>query len=304
MRSAIVASLIMASACAHNVPQDHATGADGKQRGARPLVLEDGEARIKDVVTYPGGDRVDWKRIDLPAGKRGTLDLRMSYSTPRPGLRVTIDVFDQWNTRLWGGGSARAPRHTIPDAAGTYFVRIHAPRRTDAGTYRLAAAFVEEPPPPIFKPLGLVVSEPPRLPAIPDPPSTCEVFSARDPACQTACPPGAPPTWVGCAPPAAAPVAPVTPVTPVTAATPTAAPVTARVLAYEVQGDGLLVTIGAGSADGVTKAWKASLLRGDSGAPLPGGSATMIRIDKRRTIIKVRVTPDQLRDNQAVLLAP
>src|SRR5438067_1450029 len=92
--------ILVAAACAHNVPQDLATGNDGKIHGATPLRLDNGQAIAKGIVTYPGGDRVDWKLIELPDGKRGTLDLKMTWKTPRPGLEVAFDVFDQWNTQV------------------------------------------------------------------------------------------------------------------------------------------------------------------------------------------------------------
>src|SRR5689334_1213816 len=70
--------------CAHRVKQDEATGPDGVAAGAIPIVLEE-EARsdpkaavtyrgqARDVVSYPAGDRVDWKVLELPAQQRGTL---------------------------------------------------------------------------------------------------------------------------------------------------------------------------------------------------------------------------------------
>ena len=133
--------LVAVAACAHNVPQDRATGPDGRAKGAQPIALEQGEGTVRGIVTYPGGDRVDWKRIELPEGTRGRLDLQMSWTTPRPGLKVAFDVFDQWNIPVVNASaSARAGRMrsaTIDRAKGTYHVRIYAPRRGDAGAYTL-----------------------------------------------------------------------------------------------------------------------------------------------------------------------
>src|SRR5262245_24879965 len=94
---AIATSCAFALGCAANVPQDKATGPDGRIRGAKEIKLENGEGVAKGIVTYPGGDRVDWKIIELPAGKRGRLDFSMKWTTPRPGLQLGFDVFDQWN---------------------------------------------------------------------------------------------------------------------------------------------------------------------------------------------------------------
>ena len=84
--------------CAHNVAQDKATGSDGKVKGARELQLENGEAKATGIVTYPGGDRVDWKLIELPENQKGRLDLKLTWTPPRPGLQLAFDVFDEWNT--------------------------------------------------------------------------------------------------------------------------------------------------------------------------------------------------------------
>ena len=104
--------LLWVAACANNVPQDRATGPDGKAKGAVPIALEEGEGRVRGIVTYPGGDRVDWKLIELPDGKRGKLDLQMSWTTPRPGLSVAFDVFDQWNVPVVEASSNKRSRES------------------------------------------------------------------------------------------------------------------------------------------------------------------------------------------------
>ena len=58
--------LLLVGACAKHVPQDKATGSDGKIKGARPIELDNGEAKVRGIVTYPGGDRIDWRSIELP----------------------------------------------------------------------------------------------------------------------------------------------------------------------------------------------------------------------------------------------
>jgi hypothetical protein len=190
-----VGILLLLVACAHNVPQDKATGPDGKQKGALPVELVENEAKVKGIVTYPGGDRVDWRKIDLPQGTRGKLDLRLTYNTPRPGLRVAFDVFDQWNTPVVAAVKkpGRMQDASIDVAKGTYYVRIYAPRRQDAGTYRLEANFTPDIPPP---PPDLVVPEPPKLPAVP---LACTSFDPNNEACVNVCPEvGAPPGWKAC----------------------------------------------------------------------------------------------------------
>lgn len=314
--------VVALGACASNVSQDRATGPDGRIKGARPLVLEDGEGQARDVVTYPGGDRVDWKSIVLPEGKRGRLALKMTFATPRPGLRVSFDVFDQWNQPVAGarGGRGRIRAATITNARGTYFVRVYAPRRGDAGAYKLSAEFVEDVVPTIPDPRTLEIPDPPRLPAVPEPASTCAVFSASDPVCQDACPPGAPPNWKGCQPPPPPPpttcavfeatnpvcasvCAPGSPATWPACIKPPE-PVVARVLTVGISSRGLEVTVGAGTESGITKTWKANVLRGTTDALLSGGSAKVIRVNKRTTVLEVNVTADLLRENPMIRLAP
>ena len=66
-RGLLAALLVLASSCAHNVPQDSNTGADGKEKGAKPITMENGEGKASGIVTYPGGDRIDWRLVELPA---------------------------------------------------------------------------------------------------------------------------------------------------------------------------------------------------------------------------------------------
>jgi len=81
-------------------------------------------------------------------------------------------------------------------------------------------------------------------------------------------------------------------------------PVTTRVLKYLVQGSDTIITIGAGTNQGIAKGWKATILRGDSDSPMSGGDITLIRIDKAATIGKVRLTTDQVRANDRVKFTP
>lgn len=79
-------------------------------------------------------------------------------------------------------------------------------------------------------------------------------------------------------------------------------PVTARIL--EVRpATPLVVTIGAGSDQGVTKAWKGTLLRDDTDEPLSEGAVVIVRVDKRVLIAKVHVSNDVLAANPRVRLS-
>jgi hypothetical protein len=294
-------------ACANNVAFDKATGPDGKIKGALPVELAENQGKAKGIVTYPGGDRIDWKMIQLPEGQKGKLELQMTYSTPRPGLRITFDVFDQWNTPVKEAavsGKGKIKSATVSKAAGKYFIRIYASRRGDAAQYKLTAEFHPEIELPGFNPLNVTVADPPKLAEIPEPVSTCQVFDPNDPVCGIKCPPGAPVDWKGCPKPVTPPPPGTGLVEPPLPPKPPEKPIVARVLKADISGDGLDVIVGGGSEQGVAKAWKVTVLRGDSGKPLSGGSGTVVRVNKTTTTIHVKLTMDQMNANSNVQLSP
>ncbi len=300
-----LAGLVVCGACANTVSQDRATGPDGRIKGALPVVLAENAGTAKGIVTYPGGDRVDWKMIELPPGAKGRLDLQMTYSTPRPGLKVTFDVFDQWNVPVKeaaASGRGRIKSATVAKATGKYFVRIWAPRRGDAGQYKLTAEFHPEIVLPGFNPSTVAVADPPKLPEIPEPVSTCQVFDPNDLVCGTKCPPGAPVDWKGC--PKPTPPGITEPPPPPPPPVETKKPFVTRVLKLGIEGDGVDITLGGGSDLGVAASWKAVVLRGETTVPLPGGNATIKRVNKTTTLVHVKMTPDQVGANPNVQLSP
>jgi hypothetical protein len=80
--------------------------------------------------------------------------------------------------------------------------------------------------------------------------------------------------------------------------------VRARVSAFRVLRDHVLVTISAGSDRGVDKSWRVQLLRGATGAPLAGGKLVIVRVGRDRTLAKTQLTADEIAPNPEVLLAP
>lgn len=306
--------VIVCAACANNVPQDRDTGPDGKPGGAKEIALEEGIGKQRDIVTYPGGDRIDWKKIVLPEKATGKLDLKMTYTTPRPDLKATFDVFDQWYhpVKQTASGRGRNKSLSIAAAKGTYFVRVYAPRRMDAASYVLEASFVADPPPPEGME-KVPVPDPPKMPQVPAPDPECLVeYDRTNPECENKCPPGSPKNHAACKKPGdPANTPPV--VTPpiVEPPPPPAKPIIARIMNKEIQADGsIIVTLGAGSDHGVGKEWtKGSLLRGDTKDPkakFPNGSITVIQVNKTNTKVKLRVgiTSDILKDNDKVVLEP
>lgn len=78
----------------------------------------------------------------------------------------------------------------------------------------------------------------------------------------------------------------------------------ARVIAFQATpaGEGV-VTLGIGSDQGISVRWTATLLRGDSDAPLPGGDIVLIRVARTRTIGKLRVREEIVTANPRVQLS-
>lgn len=296
-----IAIACVAMGCANNVPQDRMTGPDGRWKGAKPIKLENGEAKVTGIVTYPGGDRVDWKVLDLPEGKQGRLDFEMKWTTPRPGLQLNFDVFDQWQNPVANakGSKGRLRDTFINDAKGKYYVRVYAKGRGDAGAYKLAVAFtakeVGKPPPPIDVP------DPPRL-------APCATFDSSDPDCTDVCPPngiGAPPNWKPCIrngtqqpPPTPPPPPPIAP------PPPPPNPIKARIIKADVLGDDTVVIIPHGKDSGVTTSWTGQIMRGDGATPLVGGAVRIYRVDGQRSYGKVKLTTDTVNSNPIIVIRP
>ena len=273
----------LVAGCAHTVPQDRATGPDGRPAGAQKLAVTDQQSiKTRGIVTYPGGDRVDWKRVELPAGKHGTLDLDLTWKPPRPGLKVAFDVFDAWNQPvLEHASSGRRHRSmSIANASGAYLVRVYAPTRGDAGSYTLAAAFSAAPE--LHEPSLIDIPDPPKLPAVP-----------VDPDLSIAPAPPAPPT---------PPIAPQPPA-PVTPPPPPPAPIVSRIVKADLVGGAMLVTIAGGTERGIEHTWHGTVLT-DAGTPLPGGTLTIVRVTKTQTFAKVLLSLDELGPNLSVRLEP
>lgn len=335
-------------ACASNVPQDKKTGGDGKIKGAKSMVLENGEAKATGIVTYPGGDRIDWKLLELPEKKRGTLEVKLQWTPPRPGLQLAFDVFDEWNDLIVSsskktGKKARGRNRSavVENAKGKYFIRVYAVGRGDAGKYKLSVEFKDGPGVTIFDASKLEIPDPPKLAAIPEVIEPCDDFNfdPKKPECKKFCPSsGAPNGWPPCEgtcpkPPRidieacwATMPCPNPPDKKVKACKPSdwpacnkAAPdsnnpncnvapdpVVGRVVGREVQGNELVLRIGAGSDQGITKAWKAQVINGPelTDKPVPGGEVTIVRIDKARIIGKVKLTAGQIDANPNVKFTP
>jgi len=328
----IVVLACVVAACAHTVSQDARTGSDGQSSGARPLGLVDDHAAFAGTVTYPGGDRVDWRFVDLPA--RGSIDLVFRWKPPRPGLRLAVDVFD--DERMIGSAKKRhgpAELH-LDNVRGRLYFRIYAVGRGDAGRYKLTLLFTRAPPPTDWS--AFEFPDPPVLASVPEPVDGCETIprTALDCEWPRPCEPGAPPQ-AHCTCPTPPDIAlaqcwatmpcPSIPDRRVRACLriletdcsrpdpsrpvdlcppPRPIPVIARIIATTESGSEVIVTIGRGSDDAIDRNWRADVLRGDSDQPLVGGSVVVIRVGKRSVIGKVRLPVDMLSANPRVRLTP
>jgi len=345
----LVCAVVCVVGCAHNVNQDKATGEDGKQKGAREMVFENGEARSEGIVTYPGGDRADWKVLELPDKKTGTLELTLTWKVPRPNLQLAFDVYDAYGYEVGATkkttkkkARGRKKETKLELAKGKYFVRVFAVGRGDAGKYELVANFTEASVEAGLNEYFLAqqVNDPPKLAAVPEAEVPCDefAFDPKNKACASVCPKsGAPPGWPACTGVCPTPPDVNNPVCHATMPCPmpmdrrvkdckgkfpkcpdpknpdpanpncdnaNVDPVTARVVKQEVQGDGVVITVASGSAQGIGKGWKGTVLRGDSDQPLPGGDVVVVRIDKNVVIARVKLTSDQVTANPRVKFSP
>ncbi len=312
--------VMLSISCAHHVlPAGH--DVDAESGGATLLEIANGEAHTRGTIA--AANRADWIGIALPAHQHGRVELELTYVTPRRGARLAFGVFDPAERPLPVSESetGRIRSATLADARGTVFVRVYAPRHSDAGTYRLAASFtpiVDPPPPP--PPVAVVAVAPPPKRA------PCETFDVRDPACAATCPAwGAPPDWPACFEVRPCPVKPdiryrhCTPAqwpkcpdptnpdleNPNCPRLPTFAPVIGRILQVVVNGRRREITINVGANSHVDTTWNARVLRAD-GTPQPGGGAKILCMSKRGEVrLAVELTVDELAaPNDRVQLMP
>lgn len=336
---ALILFALSTSGCPRNIAGDTASGEDGKTKGAKAMVLENGEAKSTGIVTYPGADRVDWKMLELPADKRGRLELKLTWQPPRPGLQLSFEVFDAFNYPVASPGRGRrgkTRKAMIEDAHGTYLIRIFAQQRGDAGKYKFTATFDEKAGGLVFDPSSIDLPDPPSLAMVPDAIVPCDEisFDIKNPLCRTVCPlVGAPPGWPACA--GKCPTPPTIDVPSCWATMPCPAPPDRRVksckfpkcdpanqdpenpncdnfkvpptyatvLRTEASGDGSRIVVSAGKEKGVAPKWIGEVLKGGTDTPLEGGRFIVASVRNRESIGTVALTPDTLKANPRVRLS-
>jgi hypothetical protein len=342
------AMVIGLAACPKIVAPDLHTGADGKPKGAKKITLENNEGRGKGVVTYPGGDRVDWKTIELPKDKTGTLSVKLSWQPPRPGLDLSFQVYDEY---FWPIAEAKPRKKTkrtskkiedITHAKGTYYVMVYASGRGDAGKYVLDVKYAEDVTIASFDMSKLEVPDPPKLPAVPEPPVPCDPkkYDDKNPACKGVCPDPPDPKNPACKDTCPTPPDPNNAACQKTMPCPNPpdrkikncmdqwamskpAPwpacnfsardpgnpncdvklkFQARVIDVQMQGGQAVITVSKGSNDGVATGWNGTVL--DGNRPMAGGNFVVVRVTKTAAVGKVKLPQDKVAHANVELQEP
>ena len=83
--------ILLCAACAKAVAPDAKSGEDAELDGAEEIILEDDAAQVKDTVSFPGGDRVDWKFFTLEKG--GGLELTLKWEGGKDLSFVVLDEY-------------------------------------------------------------------------------------------------------------------------------------------------------------------------------------------------------------------
>jgi hypothetical protein len=340
----VAAALAFMAGCPKNVPQDSASGEDAKPKGAKALELDQNEGKATGIVTYPGGDRVDWKVIDLPKDATGSLKLTLRWTPPRPGLDLSFDVLNEWYREVESvkpnkrrNSRKKSKAVTLEKAKGKYYIGIYASERGDAGKYTLTAEFTPDAV-DTFDWLAIPISDPPKLPSVPEPLKPCDpkAYDPKNPLCAGVCPD--PPDTKN---PACANVCPTPPDENIPACLetmPCPVPpdvkfkkckpsnwpkcdpanfdktnpnclsyrppdVLAEVTDAQPASGGLTITIGAGSKQGVDKGWTGVVLDKNS-KPVRGGGFTILSVTGVASVAKVKLELEAVQGAKVRLSAP
>jgi hypothetical protein len=312
------------------VKQDAKSGPDAIADGARTIKLnEDGEGDSKDTVSYPGGDRVDWKAFEIE--KKGDLEITLKWTSPRPNLDLAMNILDDTFNMVKRVPPASGEKQTkvanIPGALpGKYYVQVYASERKDAGDYTLDIKYTAT------RDLGLDTSKldplpnPPRLPGIPgaaaaggtaaldkskpkgDKANPCQAGEQCPPGSnfkRPACPDAEPaPLEVPC--PAINPACPEAGLLAVGVPCPPKVipPRAAKIIERSLSGQDIIITLDKGTNQGIAKGWTGVVFVGKSGSkPLTGSDFTIFKVTEDESYGKIRkVSMDDLGNNSRVEL--
>ncbi len=325
------AAICVLAGCATTVKQDKATGPDGRAKGALKIKLDDeGEGTAKGVVTYPGGDRVDWKVFEID--KPSDVEVTLKWLPPRPSLDLSMNVLDDSYhivKRLApaDGSRTRKTAELSRLQPGKYYVQVYASGRGDAGEYEVEVrATPSRAPTPIVS--GDPIPNPPRLPAVPGavvaaggaPSNNIPAGQpgSKENPCQMgqACPAGAlflnPQCLEAGGLPQGAPCPPKAAINP---ACPEAGPLfpdqpcpakarAGRIIERSIAGKDIEITLDKGTNQGIAKGWTGVVFEGRSGTKmLRGGVFTIFKVTEDESYGKIRnMSLDQLGDHFRVEL--
>lgn len=118
-------------------PEDKSTE-DYERHRAKSLALGQSEP---DAVDYTGGDRTDWKVLEL----QDTGFLTVELILDDPAANVAVSLFDRRGKAIPGGRSShRAGEHPLLKVmtdvgVGRYFIRVEAEGKGDRTGYAIRA---------------------------------------------------------------------------------------------------------------------------------------------------------------------
>jgi hypothetical protein len=318
------------AACGSAITQHSKSGEDFEVKGAKTIKLDDGYGRSKDNVTYPGGDRVDWKTFETPS--KGDISITLKWTSPRPDLDLSMNILDDTYTVVKrvppaSSGSGRKTAELKDMPAGNYYVQVYASGRGDAGEYTLE---VQHSPERAVMPQNVeALPNPPRLPAIPAAVAAAAgggggggggvgpKGSETNP-CKPGeqCPPGA--LFINPACPTAPPAMPGTPCPPAAAIKPECPeagplmpeqpcppkPRAGRIIERSRDNQDIIITIDKGSNHGIGKGWMGVIFTGRSGSKvLTGSDFTIFKVTEDESYGKIRkLSLDDLGENTRVEL--
>lgn len=127
---ALAAATFFVTSC---IPQpDGRSGGDGYRNDAAPIVLDEPTV---DSVSWPDGDRTDWRRFVME--QSGVVTVVVQFSNL--SVAASVELFDTYGASLTRRikESGRDARLEIsePLAPGRYFLRIQAADEGDASDY-------------------------------------------------------------------------------------------------------------------------------------------------------------------------
>jgi len=324
-----IAAALGLSGCSMTVAQDAKSGPDAKAKGAKKIrVGDDGEGVAKGVVTYPGGDRVDWKLFEIP--KAGDVEVTLRWTPPREGEDLSMNILDDTFhviRRLVpapDSGKTKKSATFSNLAAGKYYLQVYASGRGDAGDYEVRVHWSETRAAGSMLVNAEPLANPPRLPAVPGVvaqaggPDKSKPKGSKENPCQVgeACAPGA--LYMNPACPAADPMpigSPCPPAAVINPACPGAGPMlpgepcpplkkAGRIVQRQIQGQDVEIIIDQGSKQGIQKGFTGLVFRGKSGTtPLPNASFVIFKVTDNESYAKLKKVPlEALSENVRVEL--